>query len=112
MKTKLILMLLFATTLFASCTKELSQSYTLTNRTGMDGTVYVHECNDASETIKIQSAMIANGASKSFVASENTVKLKLYIDELDKWVQQVYYLEGDSTSIVIDGHTIVGRQEP
>lgn len=110
MKHKLAYLLLIASLFFASCAKE--STYTITNDTGMDGTVFVHECNEEGETITIQNATINDGSSKSFVANERTVKLKLYIDELDKWVQQVFYLEGASTQITINGKTIVGRQEP
>ncbi len=110
MKSKLTYLLLIATLFLASCAKE--STYTITNDTGMDGTVFVHECNAEGETITIQNATINDGSSKSFVANDNTVKLKLYIDELDKWVQQVFYLEGTSTQITINGKTVVGRQEP
>ena len=46
-------------------------------------------------------------------AADNAVKVKLYIDELERCVQQVYYLnEGGHLEIVINGKTIVGKKEP
>jgi len=55
----------------------------------------------------------ADGQTKQFTAAEDAVKVKLYIDELDKWVQQVFYLkEGGHLDIVINGKTIVGNKEP
>ena len=112
MKAKFTLMLLLATLLMTSCNKELSKSYTLINNTGMDGTVFVHECNDANETINIQSETIVDGSSKSFVAAHGTIKVKLFIKDLNKWVQQVFYLNEESTSITIDGETVIGNKEP
>lgn len=98
---------------FTSCSKMSESTYSLTNDTGMNGTVFVHECNDSGETINIVNSYFADGQTKQFTAAENAVKVKLYIDELDKWVQQVFYLkEGGHLDIVINGKTIVGRQEP
>lgn len=53
MKHKLAYLLLIATLFFASCAKE--STYTITNDTGMDGTVFVHECNEEGETITAHS---------------------------------------------------------
>lgn len=111
MKTKLTFLLLIATMLLISCNKE-PKTYILINQTGMEGTVFVHECNNSNETINIQNATVPTGRSKSFFAKDGTVKVKLYIDDIDKWVQQVFYLDGASTTITIDGNTVVGRQEP
>lgn len=98
---------------FTSCSKMFESTYSLTNDTGMSGTVFVHECNDSGETINILNSYFADGQTKQFTAAEDAVKVKLYIDELDKWVQQVFYLkEGGHLNIVINGKTIVGRQEP
>ena len=114
MKQKLtFILLLMVTLILASCSKESQpSSYTITNQTGIDGTVFVHECTDAGETVFIQNATIKNGSSKTFTANDKAVKVKIYIEDLDRWVQQVYYLEGSDTKIVINGQTIVGRQEP
>lgn len=113
MKTKLSIVFLLATLLLVSCNKEsVKHTYILTNNTGIDGTVFVNECNELNETINIQNATIPKGTSKSFVAVDGAVKVKLYIKDLEVWVQQVFYLNEASTSITIDGSTIVGKQEP
>lgn len=48
-----------------------------------------------------------------FTASPNAVKIKIYIDDFDDWVQQVFYLKSNKTlDIVIADSTIVGPSEP
>ena len=113
-KLKNVMMVLMTTCLvFASCSKMSESTYSVKNDTSTSGTVFVHECNDAGETINIVNSYIAKGQTKQFTAADDAVKVKLYIDELDRWVQQVYYLkEGGHLDIVINGKTIVGRQEP
>ena len=113
-KLKNVMMVLMAVCLaFTSCSKMSESTYSVKNDTSTSGTVFVHECNDAGETINIVNSYIGKGQTKQFTAADDAVKVKLYIDELDRWVQQVYYLkEGGHLDIVINGKTIVGRQEP
>jgi hypothetical protein len=107
----MVLMVLCAT--LASCSKETESTYSLKNDTGSSGTVFVHECNDAGETINIVNSYFSDGQTKQFTAAEGAVKVKIYIDELERWVQQVFYLKEDGhLDIVINGKTIVGKSEP
>ena len=95
---------------FTSCSKMSESTYSLTNDTGMNGTVFVHECNDSGETINVVNSYFADGQTKQFTAAENAVKVKLYIDELDKWVQQFFYLkEGGHLDIFINGNELYLR---
>ena len=107
-----MVLVVFCATL-TSCSKFQESTYSLKNDTGMSGTVYVHECNDDNETINIVSGYFSNGQTKQFTAADGAVKVKIYIDDLDAWVQQVYYLkEGGHLDIVVNGKTVVGRKEP
>ena len=99
--------------MLTSCSKMFETTYSVTNNTGTSGTVFIYECNDKNEKINVASSYISSGQTKEFTAVENAVKVKLYIDELNRWVQQVFYLkEGGNIEIIITGKTIVGRQEP
>lgn len=111
-KVFFIAMLSLALTSLVSCESEIT--YSITNNAGEMGTAFVYECNDANEKIKTSSVTIANGETKSFIAEKATTKIKIYIEDLDRWVQQVFYLdlEKKHTEIVIDGKTIVGSKEP
>lgn len=106
---KHLITLLIAGICLLSCSKEVT--YSITNKTGMAGTAFIHECNESGETVNIQNATINDSSTKSFVANKNAVKIKIYIKELDRWVQQVFYFE-TTTHITIDGNTIVGVEEP
>lgn len=112
MKKKIIFIVSLLTILFSSCDKVHNRTYLLTNNTGFDGKVFVHEFNDLSESINIQTAFIPSGKSNIFTPNENAVKIKIYLPEYGRWVQQVYYLEKDVTEIIIDGKTVVGTREP
>lgn len=110
MKAKLSIIIMLVSLCLMSCERE--REYVIFNNTGLTGTVYVHEYNDINESINIQSATIQSGSSRTFTSNTMAEKLKLYIYELDCWVQQVYYLDEPTTSIVIEGNTIVGPYEP
>lgn len=132
MKTKRLLMLVFASAalLFASCTKETT--YTFTNNMDMsdlqqyitDYAVYLSEYDAtgscvANNTIDSPS----QGVAYEFTANSRAEKVKVYIkvklqygtttSNWNRWVQQVYYLEeGKNVDIVVNGETIVGTSEP
>lgn len=115
MKRKSIFMAtLLALTLFVtSCTTEKPTTYSVKNSTSFDAKGFVYECNDLGEKINVTSTLLASGEQKIFTANENATKVKIYIDELDKWVQQVYYLKIEGhINIVISNDTIVGSKEP
>ena len=112
-KVTLLLMVSMLLVTFSSCSKLSESTYSLTNDTGLSGTVYINECSDSNETINIVSSYFYKGETQEYVADDAAVKVKLYIDELDRWVQQVYYLEkGGHVDIIINGNTIVGTQKP
>lgn len=48
-----------------------------------------------------------------FTASPDAVKIKIYLDDFEDWVQQVFYLKNNKTlDIVVENSTIVGPYEP
>lgn len=112
-KVTLLLMMSMLLVTFSSCSKLSESTYSLTNDTGMAGTVFINECSDSNETINIVTCYFSDGETQEYTADEAAVKVKLYIEELNRWVQQVYYLEkGGHIDIIINGNTIVGPQKP
>ena len=145
MKTKVLLTMFLSSLvlLFSSCDKstiepekknttytlkyEISVSDLNTNPFDsykLDMTVCMFEYNAAGEKIGVRE--VENPAKYSavkFIANENAVKVKVYLDgklsngkqsaDFKKWVQLVYYLEPESnTDIVVSGNTRVGSTEP
>lgn len=145
MKIKVLLSLFLSTLvlLFSSCDKSTIEpekentTYTLKYQIRvsdlntnpfesykLDMTVCLFEYNAAGEKIGVKE--VENPATYSavkFVANENAVKVKVYLDgklsngkqsaDFKKWVQLVYYLEPESnTDIVVSGSTRVGNTEP
>lgn len=98
---------------FASCTKQDATTYSITNDNTFSFTAFIDECNADGEAINVVNEIFGIETKRVFTASENAVKLKIYIDDMDKWVQQVFYLNiGGHLDIVINGKTIVGPQKP
>lgn len=76
-----------------------------------DTSVRLFECNNSGDKINNNSFECNEGYSKTFTASPDATKVKVYID--GKWVQQVYILKrGGNIVITVDGETLVGSQEP
>ena len=96
-----------------SCSKDDSASYTITNNCSFRFTGFIHECNDSGESVNIVTRTFSSGEKMYFTANPNAVKIKIYIDDFDDWVQQVFYLKSNKTlDIVIADSTIVGPSEP
>jgi len=62
---------------------------------------------------------IQSGYVESFVAKENSVKVKVQVrmsggtSNSNEWVQQVFYLQKEgNTDIAINDETIIGTKEP
>ena len=48
-----------------------------------------------------------------YIADPNAVKVKVYLQDFGKWVQQVFYLSEDNvTEITITDNTIIGPNQP
>ena len=46
-----------------------------------------------------------------FTAHEKAIKLIIYAADFDKWVQQVYYLD-DNSSITLTVESVLGPEKP
>ncbi len=97
---------------FSSC--EFEKEYTVRSEVNSTAAVTVSVCeyNDKDERVKVNT--IENpqkGQDYVFAAKPSVEKVKIYINDLNKWVQQVFYIE-DGTEIVITGETLVGYSEP
>ena len=76
-------------------------------------TVFLHEYNSISEAIKQNTCNVSSGASSLYIADPNAVKVKVYLQDFGKWVQQVFYLSEDNvTEITITDNTIIGPDQP
>ncbi|MBP3424311.1 MAG: hypothetical protein J6K57_04670 [Alistipes sp.] len=97
----------------ASCSKDDGASYTITNNCSFRFTGFIHECNDAGESVNIVTRTFSSGEKMYFTASPDAVKIKIYLDDFEDWVQQVFYLKNNKTlDIVVENSTIVGPYEP
>lgn len=108
--------------LTVGCTKETT--YTFTDNTegnsSITVTYFLYEYDGGGSTVAHhQINSLETGKVYEFTATSHAekVKVKMKLDygstSESVWVQQVYPLdEGKCTSIVIDGNTIVGRNEP
>lgn len=121
MNLKISMLFLSLALLFSSCEKEDvgTNKYTFRNDY-MTSDVIIFECT--SEGHKINSQSINNcevGKTYTFTAVPQASKLKVYVtysvffEEKSKWVQQVYLLDKKATtSIILDGDTLLGNKEP
>ncbi len=124
--------------LFSSCSKDGPEkatpqtTYTVvynisdisTSSISVTTDVTLFEYNEAGEKIGNNSMKsVHTGTTKTFTASKNAVKVKVYIDvemsngtstsSMKKWVQQVYYLEeGADIKIQLEDSTMIGNYEP
>lgn len=106
---QMMLLCVIALAGFSSCTREVT--YTLTNKTGYSAKAFIYEYNEQNERINVVNVVFLDNETRAFVANKDAVKIKIYIPELEAWIQQVFYLE-DDISITIDGRTIIGSEEP
>ena len=73
--------------------------------------VILFECDDNGDKIKNNSIECEKGYRRTFTASQNAEKIKVYLNS--RWVQQVYPLnKGGNITIEINGSTIIGNEEP
>ena len=111
-------------TTFCSCSKETT--YTFTDNTDYSGINLIERYIRLME-YDVNGSCVANNSLESpirgkayvFTANNRTELIKVYLSlktqssSLNRWVQQVYYVEkGKNIDISIDGHTLVGPSEP
>lgn len=122
---KLLLCLSFVVlATFCSCTKETT--YTFTDNTDYSGINLTEQYIRLME-YDVNGNCVANNSLESptcgkayvFTANDRTELVKVYLSlkiqsvSLNRWVQQVYYLDkGKNVDISIDGHTLIGPSEP
>lgn len=129
-KNVLILLTLISVTLFSSCSKETT--YTFTDNSDISAiapymvsrTIYLFEYDGAgTRTVTNTLDSPTTGQSYSFTADERTEKVKVYLSyqlennsvtiDYKKWVQMVYTIEtGKNNTIEMNDHTLVGPNEP
>ena len=116
-KLCLVLLIFSAVLCFTSCEKEeFPREYCIESKLSFDiDKLYVSEYNEQGD--RLYDRIINNfyaGSSYSFTAFNSYVtKVKIYVKDLDKWVQRVYYLnENKKTIIQLDGNLYVGNKEP
>lgn len=101
---------------FSSCSKDddkgiATYTFKCNISSYWDTSVRLFEYNSSGDKIKNNSFECNEGYSKTFTASSDATKIKVYID--GKWVQQVYILKrGGNIVITVDSKTLVGNQEP
>ena len=108
--------------LTVGCTKETT--YTFTDNTegnsSITVTYFLYEYDGGGSTVAHhQINSLETGKVYEFTATSHAekVKVKMKLDyggsSESVWVQQIYRLdEGENTDLIIDGSTIVGRNEP
>lgn len=119
----MLIMLFCVAVSFSSCSKdddEAEKTYSVTLKdmgttslVTIDLTMF--EYNETDEIIGTNTwDSVKENEKKSFTSAPDAVKVKIYIKvgSSRKWVQQVFYLKNNDTSIVIDGKTIIGNYEP
>ncbi len=121
-KRHLLFFLLVSVLMLAGCSKEpLPKKYSITNNItfGSSTKFTIFECNEIGDKIYNAAETFSKGETKTFTAQDDAVKVKIYIKvesyfgNVTGYVQQVFYLqEGETKSIIIDGDTIIGSQEP
>lgn len=117
---KLFRLLLLCTAcvfIFSSCSKgeenkESTYTFIYNSPTPWgEESVILFEYNNIGDKIKNNSIECEKGYSKTFFASPNAEKIKVYAD--GKWVQQVFFLKnGGNIVIEINGNSIIGKEEP
>lgn len=116
---KLFNLLLLCTaclSMFSSCTKEDEKESTYTfiyDASTLLGeeSVILFEYDKDGDKINSNSIECEKGYTKTFTATINAEKIKVYINS--KWVQQVFPLKkGGNINIKITGETLIGKQEP
>ena len=50
------------------------------------------------DTAKKNTCNVSSGASSMYIADPNAVKIKVYLQDFGKWVQQVFYLSEDNVT--------------
>lgn len=110
MKRILLLLVFVCLLIMTSCSKEFT--YGIRNETGTTRDVYIYEYNKDNEAIVIHNSIVENRITKLYDAHRNTVKIKIYIKNLDMWLQQVFYLERSYTEITINAKTVLGNEKP
>ena len=124
MKTKRLLMLMFASAalLLTSCKKETT--YTFVDNFGGSGfTEYsILLCEYDASGSKVNTNKLdwpTTGQPYVYTANEHAEKIKVRIQaqmgssSFNRWIQQVFYLEeGENIDITLEGSTIVGSSEP
>lgn len=116
-KVSFLLLILSAILCFSSCEQEdLPRKYSIQNNTSFDiNELYVCEYNDRGERVYNHTVeYVSRGRIYNFTAlNEDVVKVKIYVEDFDKWIQQVFYLDDEGvTKITINGNTLVGYKEP
>ena len=106
----------------SSCTKETT--YTFTDKTEGNGSIkvtyFLYEYDSDGSTIAHhQINSLETGKVYEYTATSHAEKVKVKMkleyggSSESLWVQQVYRLDkGKNTDIVVDGNTIVGKNEP
>ena len=110
MKRMLLLLVFVCQLIMTSCSKEFT--YGIWNETGTTRDVYIYEYNKDNEAIVIHNSIVENRITKLYDAHRNTVKIKIYIKNLDMWLQQVFYLGRSYTEITINAKTVLGNEKP
>ena len=111
------------TFVFSSCSKDDdgpgSTTYTFVyNSIGASylDNVKLFECTENGDKIKTNTLnSIEPGRRYDFTASDKAVKVKVYLamGNSPRWVQQVYYLNmGSNTVIELTDDSVVGTKEP
>lgn len=117
--------LLFALLALVACSKSSTEnkSYTIEYNVSYDAVIStkltIFEYNDIGEKVGYHewSEPIV-GSSQKFSANLQTSKIKIYVKMQTKyktfyyWVQQVFYMKGSDTRIVLAGTTVLGPDEP
>lgn len=124
MKKVILCLFIVVLATFCSCTKETT--YTFTDNTDYSGYSITERYVRLME-YDVNGSCVANnslefptkGKAYNFTANNRAELVKVYLSlkinssSLNRWVQQVYYLEkGKDVQISIDGHTLIGPTEP
>lgn len=129
MKKVLFLLAMLPLMLFTACSSDdepKQTTYTLKWNADISSTsivsvdVWLFEYNENGEIIGNSTINeIQSGYVESFVAKENSVKVKVQVrmsggtSNSNEWVQQVFYLQKEgNTDIAINDETIIGTKEP
>lgn len=116
-KTFFIMLIMSAFLCLTSCEKEEdAREYSIVSNLDFSvNKLTIFEYNEQGDRIYDHTINgVYKGSSYSFTAFNSYVtKVKIYVKDLDKWVQRVYYLnENKKTIIQLDGNLYVGSKEP